>query len=278
MTDLRSSTVLTLCHESLSASTARLAGATNLRKLDSTRKREPICDFLGGLAVWEAEGSGECWPPTCIRAQRPSAIDADAGSEVRAIDIARLEGGYEERQLDREKVQVTAGSRQERQADTDVRLTGLIPRLTSPSRNHAELVDIWFGLERLQQTFDWDEAFTRIAEGCRPDPRQPSHFELLSHPSSSALIVARQVSRNRAAWREIETEARGLVNRVNRAVAEQRARPAQTRRTAGWSLRGKGASPDATSRNWIGEMAHLFRGLVPKPSLPVSQSSSTGVR
>ena len=186
--------------------------------------------------------------------------------------------GDEERQLDRDDVRVTTASRRDQEAETDVRLTGLIPRLTSPSRNHTGLVNIWFGLERLQQTSEWDEAFIKVAEGWRPDPRQPSHFELLSHPSSSALIVARQVSRNRAVWREIETEARALVSRVNRTVAEQRARPAATRRTGGWSLRGRGTAPDAASRNWIGEMAQLFRGLVPKPTLPVSQSSSTGVR
>lgn len=205
-------------------------------------------------------------------------FDADAEREVRASYVARLEGGDEEQQLDREDVRVTTGTRQEQEAETDVRLTGLMARLTSPSRNHSDLVDIWFGLERRQQTFEWDEAFARVAEGWRPDPRQPSHFGLLSHPSSSALIVARQVSRNRAVWIEIETEARTLVNRVNRAVAEQRAQSMEIRRTGGWLLRGRGVSPDAASRNWLGEMALLVRGLVPKPALPVSPGSSTGVR
>jgi len=205
-------------------------------------------------------------------------IDADAEREVCASYVARLEGGDEERQLDREDVRVTTGTRQGQEAETDVRLTGLMARLTSPSRNYSDLVDIWFGLERRQHTFEWDEAFARVAEGWRPDPRQPSHFGLLSHPSSSALIVARQVSRNRAVWSEIETEARTLVSRVNRAVAEQRALSVEIRRTGGWLLRGRGPSSDSPSRNWLGDMALLFRGLVPKPALPVSQGSSTGVR
>ncbi|MDF2776436.1 MAG: hypothetical protein K0S86_5938, partial [Geminicoccaceae bacterium] len=107
----------------------------------------------------------------------------------------------------------------EGEAETDVRLTGFIPRLTSPSRNNVELVDIWFGIERRQRTFEWDEAFARVAEGWRPDPRHQSHFALFSHPSSSALIVARQVSRDLAVWGEIEIEAHALVSKVNRAVA-----------------------------------------------------------
>ena len=228
--------------------------------------------------VWEADSLCECWPPTCIRAQRPSAFDADVESEVRASNLARMEGGDEELQLDREDVRVTAVPRREEMAETDVRLTGLIPRLTSPSRNHSDLVDIWFGVERRQHTFEWDEAFARVAEGWRPDPKQPSHFALFSHPSSSALIVARQVSRSRATWREIEVEARALVSRVNRAVAEQRTATVETPRSGGWLLRGRGGDPDAASRNWLGEMTQLFRGLVPKPTIPVSHGSSTGVR
>lgn len=189
-----------------------------------------------------------------------------------------MEGGYEERQLDRGDLRVTTGTRREVEGETDVRLTGLIPRLTSPSRYHSELVDIWFGIERRHRTFEWDEAFARVAEGWRPDPREPSHFALFSHPSSSALIVARQVSRNRAVWGEIEIEARALVSRVNRAIVELRTAPVEIRRSGGWLQRGDGASPEATSRNWLGEMTQLFRGLVPKPTIPVSHGSSTGVR
>ena len=180
--------------------------------------------------------------------------------------------------MDRGDLLVTTGTQREEAAETDVQLTGLIPRLTSPSRNHSDLVDIWFGIERRQQTSEWDEAFVRVAEGWRPDPRQPSHFALFSHPSSIALIVARQVSRDRAVWREIEVEARALVSHVNHAVAEQRTRPAETHRPGRRLRRGSGASPDAAARNWLTEMAQLFRGLVPKPTIPVSHSSSTGVR
>jgi hypothetical protein len=189
-----------------------------------------------------------------------------------------MEGGYEERQLDRGDLRVTTKTQREGEGETDVRLTGLVPRLTSPSRNHSELVDIWFGIERLHRSFEWDEAFARVAEGWRPDPRQPSHFALFSHPSSCALIVARQVSRDRAVWGEIELEARALVSRVNRAVAELRSAPVEIRRSGEWPPRGSGVLPDASSRTWIGEMAQLFRGLVPKPPIPVSHGSSTGVR
>lgn len=196
---------------------------------------------------------------------------------ARAV-VARIEGGDEELQLDREDVRVTTNTRREEEPETDVRLTGLVPRLTSPSRNYSDLVDIWFGIERRRQTLEWNEAFVRVAEGWRPDPRQPSHFALFSHPSSSALIVARQVSRNRAVWSEIEVEARALVSRVNRAVAEQRTLPVETGRSTGWPLRGRPVSPELASRNWLGEVAQLFRGVLPKPTIPVSHSSSTGVR
>jgi hypothetical protein len=180
--------------------------------------------------------------------------------------------------LDRGESRTTVDTRRDGEPETDVRLTGLIPRLTSPSRNNGDLVDIWFGIDRRHRTFEWDETFQRIAEGWRPDPRQPSHFALFSHPSSSALIVARQVSPDRAVWREIEVEARALVSRVNRAVADQRTPPSEARRS-GWSLRGRAASGDPSSpRNWLSEAAHAIRNLVPKPTIPVSQSSSTGAR
>jgi hypothetical protein len=175
-------------------------------------------------------------------------------------------------------LRVTTGLQRAEEAERDARLTGLIPRLTSPSRHHSDLVDIWFGIERRHRTLEWDEAFARVAEGWRPDPRQPSHFALFSHPSSSALVVARQVSRNRAVWPEIEVEARALVSHVNRAVAEQRTRAVEIPRSGGWLLRGRGTAPDAGSRTWISEMAQLFRSLVPKPTIPVSHGSSTGVR
>jgi hypothetical protein len=167
----------------------------------------------------------------------------------------------------------------EGEAETDVRLTGFIPRLTSPSRNNVELVDIWFGIERRQRTFEWDEAFARVAEGWRPDPRHQSHFSLFSHPSSSALIVARQVSRDLAVWGEIEIEAHALVSKVNRAVAHQQSPTLQTRRPGGQLLgRGGAAAKEWFPRSWLSEAAQVLRGLVPKPSIPVSQSSSSGGR
>lgn len=180
--------------------------------------------------------------------------------------------------MDRGDLPVTTGARREQDSETEVRLTTLIPRLTSPSRYHSELVDIWFGVERRQRTLEWDEAFARAAEGWRPDPRQPSQFALFSHPSSIALIVARQVSRDPAVWRDIEAEARVLVQHVNRAVALQRVRAAETSAPRGWMLRGREASPDIASRTWLSEMAQLVRSLLPKPAISVSHSSTTGVR
>jgi hypothetical protein len=135
--------------------------------------------------------------------------------------------------------------------------------LTSPSRNNPELVDIWFAIERRHRSAEWDEAFVRVAEGWRPDPRHQSHFALLSHPCSSALIVARQVSADQDVWRDVEMEARALVSRVNRAVAEERT-PAEPGRAA--------------PRNWLSDAALAIRGLVPKPSIPVSHGPSTGAR
>jgi len=175
-------------------------------------------------------------------------------------------------------LRVTTGAGREREAETDVRLTGLVPRLTSPSRHNGDLVDIWFGIERRERTYEWDEAFARVAEGWRPDPRQQSHFALFSHPSSTALIVARQVSPDLAVWREIENEARALVSRVNGAVADQWTPPVPTRRSRGPVLGGPGAAREWFPRNWLSEAAQAFRALVPKPNIPVSHGSSSGVR
>jgi len=183
----------------------------------------------------------------------------------------------EERNLERGESRVTASIRHEEEAETDVRLTGLIPRLTSPSRHNGALVDIWFGVERPQRTYAWDEAFARVAEGWRPDPRQQSHFALFSHPSSSALIVARQVSPDRSVWHEIEVEARVLVSRVNRAVADESTPSVQTRRPGGQLHRGRGVAREWFPRSWLSEAAQALRALAPKPSLPVSQGSSSGL-
>lgn len=165
--------------------------------------------------------------------------------------------------MDRGQSQSATDTRRDEEAETDARLTGLVPRLTSPSRNHAGLVDIWFAVERLHRSSEWDDVFVRVAEGWRPDPRQPSRFALFSHPCSTALIVARQVSPDPSAWRDIEVEARALVSRVNRAVAERRTPIVQ---------------PRTPQRSLLGEAAQAVRGLVPKPTIPVSHSSSTGAR
>lgn len=165
--------------------------------------------------------------------------------------------------MDRGESRSTTDARRDGEGETDARLTGLVPRLTSPSRNDAALVDIWFAIERPNRSGEWDDVFAHVAEGWRPDPRHQSHFALFSHPCSSALIVARRVSADPAAWRDIEVEARALVSRVNRVVAERRT-PADQPRTM--------------ERTWLGDAAQAVRGLVPKPSIPVSPSSSPGAR
>ena len=165
--------------------------------------------------------------------------------------------------MDRGESRSTTDTRRDGDGETDARLAGLIPRLTSQSRNDSSLVDIWFAIERPSRSREWDDVFARVAEGWRPDPRHQSHFALFSHPCSNTLIVARQVSADSAAWRDVEVEARALVSRVNRAVAQQRMPAVQ---------------PRTPQRTWIGEASQAVRGLVPKPSIPVSQSSSTGAR
>jgi hypothetical protein len=165
--------------------------------------------------------------------------------------------------LDLGELRSTTDAHRDGEAETDARLTGLIPQLTSTSRNDAQLVDIWFAIERRHRSPEWDDAFARVAEGWRPDPRHQSHFALFSHPCSSALIVARQVSPDPSAWRDIEVEVRALVSRVNRSVADERTSPVQ---------------PRTSQRTWLSDAAQAIRGLVPKPSIPVSHSSSTGAR
>ena len=224
-----------------------------------------------------------CWSSTCI-APNPS-LPSDAGTRVDRSDDASPSGRNaadneqdEELELDRAESRMMAGARRDAEVETDVRLAGLIPHLTSPSRNHSHLVDLWFALERRERTEEWDQAFARVADGWRPDPRQPSHFALFSHPCSSPLVVARQVSGDRAVWVEIETEARALVTHVNRAVAELRSVPVVAAPNFGWPVNGRVAARATPPRNWLVEAAQAIRGLVPKPTIPVSQSSSTGAR
>lgn len=104
-------------------------------------------------------------------------------------------------------------------------LTGLVPQLTTPSRHHGELVDIWFGVHWTERQAEWDEAFARLSDGRRPDPDNPSFFALFSHGASSGLIVARHVSPDRSVWPKVEEAARDLVDVVNRDVATRLAPP-----------------------------------------------------
>ena len=176
--------------------------------------------------------------------------------------------------MDRRKSWSTAPARAESERETDVRVGGLVPRLTSPSRNDGALVDIWFAIERRHRTNQWDEAFARVAEGWRPDPQHASYFALFSYPSSTALIVARQVSPLPTVWQQVEEEARALVNRVNHAVGEH-----QASATKGRSLGERHVGANVlVPRGWLQEATQVLRGLVPKPQIPVSQSSSTGAR
>ena len=164
--------------------------------------------------------------------------------------------------------------RRESERETDVRVTGLVARLTAPSRDNDALVDIWFAIERQHRTSEWDQTFAAVAEGWRPDPQHLSHFALFSYPSSTALIVARQVSPQPAVWQRVEAEARALVSRVNHAVAELHESPAVVE-----PLPGRLAATEVSAaRSWLQEATHAFRGLVPKPQIPVSQSSSSGIR
>ena len=177
--------------------------------------------------------------------------------------------------MDRRESRSTAFPRRESERETDVRVAGLLPRLTSPSRHNGALVDIWFAIERREHTQEWDLAFASVAEAWTPDPQHPSHFALFSYPSSTALIVARQVSPNPAVWQHVEEVARALVNRVNLVVAERLAPSV----LAGHPLRDARASVNASaSRGWLQEATQALRGLVPKPQIPVSQSSSSGIR
>jgi hypothetical protein len=139
-------------------------------------------------------------------------------------------------------------------------LTGIVPQLTTPSRHQATLVDIWLGLRWNERDAEWEECFTTLAKGRRPDGDTPSFFDLFSHSSSRGLIAARQVSANPSVWTAIEEEARALVQAVNRDVAARRAPPAapesEGRR---WALRVRGAAAFLASLRWISDS---------KPRLP----------
>jgi hypothetical protein len=162
----------------------------------------------------------------------------------------------------------------------DAQLTGLVPQLTTPSRYIGELVDIWFGICWRERSVEWDESFARLSKGWRPDPQNPSFFDLFSHPSSNGLIAARQVSADRTVWQRVEEEARMLIGRVNRDVAERRNPPAPAPRSArGWSLRVRDASSGIfAALRWISEPKHALPVVVPKLPIQVSHSSPTRSR
>ena len=165
--------------------------------------------------------------------------------------------------------------------DGSVQLTGLVPQLTVPSRHHDDLVDIWFGVQWSERSAEWEESFARLAEGWRPDPRQPSYFDLFSHPASSGLIAARQVSPDRGLWQAIEEEARVLVRRVNRDVAERRSPPPTEAQDGpgGWALRVRDASSSfLASLRWISEPRHGLSSVVTELPISVSHDSPTGSR
>jgi hypothetical protein len=140
-------------------------------------------------------------------------------------------------------------------------LTGIVPQLTTSSRNHGELVDLWFGVQWNERSEEWEQAFSTIVEGRRPDPLTPSFFALFAHASTDGLIVARHVRRDAAAWRQAEEEARLLITDVNAEVAAERTPPPPppTRRR-GWSLRVQSVSAYLASMRWLGEPKPGFRG------------------
>src|SRR5690349_6787739 len=51
--------------------------------------------------------------------------------------------------------------------ETEVLLTGLVPQLTTPSRDHGDLVDIWFGLRWPERSAEWEATFARLAKDWR---------------------------------------------------------------------------------------------------------------
>jgi hypothetical protein len=156
-------------------------------------------------------------------------------------------------------------------------LTGMAPQLTTPSRYHRELVDIWFEVQWTEHDTEWDEAFKRLSNGRRPDPDTPSFFDLFAHTTSSGLIVARQVSANRSVWRKVEEEATALVEMVNSDVAERRSPPpAPPARPGRWSIRMREASAFLSSILWLGEQKPRLESVTKMPIGVTHGSSSAG--
>jgi hypothetical protein len=145
--------------------------------------------------------------------------------------------------------------------ESHAELTGLVPQLTTPSRHHGELVDIWFGVRWTEREPEWKETFERLSNGRRPDPDNPSFFSLLAHAPSSGLIAARQVSPDRRVWQQVEEATRALIDLVNREAADKKHAPSLKSDSGlrGWTLRVRDASAFFLSLSWFGEQ---------KPTLP----------
>jgi len=158
--------------------------------------------------------------------------------------------------------------------ELDVILTGLVAQLTTPSRDHGDLVDIWFGVRWPERNAEWEAAFARLAKDWRPDPHTPSCFDLFSYSAQSGLIVARRVSADAGTWRQVEDQARMLVSRVNREVEEQRTTPPSVSEPSrGWTLRVREAGSGLrASLRWMGEPKHALP-VVPKLPIPISTIS-----
>ena len=159
-------------------------------------------------------------------------------------------------------------------------LTGLAHQLTAPSRHHRDLVDIWFEVRWRERNAEWDEAFQRLANGRRPDPNTPSYFGLFAHAAGSGLIVARQVSPDRAVWSRVEAEARSLVALVDRDVAERRTPPAPPAHRAGpsgWSLRMRDAQAFLSSVLWLGAQKSTLPSVTKMP-IQIPNGSTGGGR
>jgi len=162
--------------------------------------------------------------------------------------------------------------------ESEVVLTGLVPQLTTPSRDHGDLVDIWFGVQWSERSTEWEESFARLAKEWRPDPRSPSFFDLFSYAANSGLIAARRVNADAAVWRQVEEQARLLVGRVNRDVDERRTPPppAEGESSRGWTLRARDVSSGLrSSLRWIGEPKHALPSVAPKLPIPISPTSQT---
>jgi len=161
--------------------------------------------------------------------------------------------------------------------ESAVVLTGLVPQLTTPSRDHGDLVDIWFGVRWRERNAEWEQSFATLAKEWRPDPQGPSFFDLFSYSANSGFIAARRVRADSTLWRQIEEQARQLVGRVNQEVDERRMLPPSAdEHSRGWTLRVREASSGLlASLRWVGEPKHALPAVVPKLPIQISPSSQT---